>query len=74
MSSWKTEKRRLREEALMREHEKREAEEAAKNERYRHLPASYRAFDELAEVIGGYHAEKVKALIEAMIAERHETK
>lgn len=41
-------------------------------DRHRYLPASYRARDELAALIGEARADAVKALIEAMIQERHD--
>lgn len=50
----------------------REAEIRVEDDRWRYLPASYRAMDELEKDIGSESAEKVKALIEAMIQERHD--
>lgn len=44
----------------------------AEDEKWRYLPASYRAMDDLERAIGSEQAEKVKSLIDAMIAERHE--
>jgi hypothetical protein len=46
--------------------------EGRANDLYAGLPASYRAMDELERAVGGVAAEKVKALIEAMIAEAQE--
>lgn len=70
--NWKQEKRRLKQKAAEEANEARRAAEAKKDEEYRYLPTSYRAFDELAEVTDTYTAEKIKALIEAMIQERHD--
>ena len=69
---WLAQKRRLKE--VAREAEEAEAERAAseKNERYRYLPASCRAFDDLVESVGDETAARIQSLIEAMIAERHD--
>lgn len=44
-------------------------EAAAEDAKWRYLPASYRAMDELEKAVGSDDAEKIKALIEAMIEE-----
>ncbi|MGX1786856.1 hypothetical protein ACWIGM_08980 [Bosea sp. NPDC055332] len=46
------------------------AEKAEETERWRGLPASWRAMEDLEQTIGALAAEKVKVLVEAMLAER----
>ncbi|MEZ0212469.1 MAG: hypothetical protein ACAH27_05895 [Xanthobacteraceae bacterium] len=66
---WRNEKRKLKQAEQDLANEALAIEADAKNERYRYLPDSWRAFDDLSDVVGSEAASTVKALIEAMIAE-----
>lgn len=47
------------------------AAEQEDRERYRYLPASWRARDKLAEALGEDTAQLIEDYVKAMIAERH---
>lgn len=54
------------------EHDKEQDAKNAYEDQWRYLPASYRAMHELQEAVGQDTADKIKALVEAMIQEAAE--
>ncbi|WP_100961028.1 hypothetical protein [Bosea sp. FBZP-16] len=57
-------------EEASREFDAAQAAQAAEDERWRYMPPSCRALDDLEQAVGAIAAEKIKALVEAMLAER----
>lgn len=56
--------------AAAQEDNARSAAQRADFEKYRYMPASYRAFDKLTEAVGDDQAQLIKDLIEALIDEK----